>query len=57
MWGTAGEYTVLSALIGSTGRLAANALANAQASAAVIVGPGDRGILDRAERPGVADRA
>jgi predicted MFS family arabinose efflux permease len=44
-WGTAGQYTMLSALGGPSGRLAANSLANAQASAAVIAGPAIAGLL------------
>lgn len=44
-WGTAGQYTMLSALGGPAGRLAANSLASAQASAAVIVGPAIAGLL------------
>jgi predicted MFS family arabinose efflux permease len=44
-WGTAGEYTMLSALGGPDGRLAANSLATAQASAAMIVGPAIAGVL------------
>jgi hypothetical protein len=44
-WGTAGEYTMLSALGGPDGRLAANSFASAQASAAVIVGPAIAGLL------------
>jgi predicted MFS family arabinose efflux permease len=44
-WGTAGEYTMLSALGGPAGRLAANSLATAQASAAVILGPAIAGVL------------
>jgi MFS family permease len=44
-WGNAGEYTMLSELGGPHGRLAANSLASAQASAAVIVGPALAGLL------------
>ena len=44
-WGTAGEYTMLSALGGPAGRLAANSLATAQASAAMILGPAIAGVL------------
>ena len=44
-WATAGQYTMLSALCGPGGRLAANSFANAQASAAVIVGPAVAGLL------------
>jgi predicted MFS family arabinose efflux permease len=44
-WGNAGEYTMLAELGGADGRLAANALANAQVSFAVIVGPALAGIL------------
>ncbi len=44
-WGNAGEYTMLAELGGVDGRLAANALANAQVSFAVIVGPALAGLL------------
>lgn len=44
-WGLAGQYTMLSDVGGAEGRLAANSLAGAQASAAVIVGPAIAGIL------------
>jgi predicted MFS family arabinose efflux permease len=44
-WGNAGEYTMLAELGGPDGRLAANALANAQVSLAVIVGPALAGLL------------
>jgi len=44
-WGTAGQYTMLSALGGPAGRLAANSLASAQTSAAMIVGPAIAGLL------------
>lgn len=44
-WGTAGQYTMLSELGGAEGRLAANALANAQVSFATIVGPLVAGVL------------
>jgi predicted MFS family arabinose efflux permease len=44
-WGSAGEYTVLAQLAGSAGRLAANALAGAQTSLAVIIGPSLAGLL------------
>jgi hypothetical protein len=44
-WGNAGQYTLLSALGGPGGRLAANSLASAQASLAVIAGPAVAGLL------------
>ncbi len=44
-WGNAGEYTMLSELGGPEGRLAANSLAGAQVSFAVIVGPSLAGLL------------
>jgi predicted MFS family arabinose efflux permease len=44
-WGNAGEYTMLSELGGPDGRLAANSLATAQLSFAVIVGPSIAGVL------------
>jgi MFS family permease len=44
-WGTAGEYTMLSALAGPDGRLAVNSLASAQVSFATIVGPAAAGAL------------
>src|ERR1700738_2979894 len=44
-WGNAGEYTMLAELGGPDGRLAANALANAQVSLAVIIGPALAGLL------------
>jgi len=44
-WGDAGEYTMLSELGGPDGQLAANSLASAQVSAAVIVGPALAGLL------------
>jgi predicted MFS family arabinose efflux permease len=44
-WGNAGEYTMLAELGGPDGRLAANALANAQVSLAAIVGPALAGLL------------
>jgi predicted MFS family arabinose efflux permease len=44
-WGNAGEYAMLSELGGPDGRLAANSLASAQVSAAVIVGPALAGLL------------
>ena len=44
-WGNAGEYTMLAELGGPDGRLAANALASAQVSLAVIVGPALAGLL------------
>jgi hypothetical protein len=44
-WGNAGQYTMLSELGGPDGRLAANSLATAQVSFAVIVGPAMAGAL------------
>lgn len=44
-WGNAGKYTLLSELGGPAGRLAANSLAGAQDSLAVIVGPSLAGVL------------
>jgi predicted MFS family arabinose efflux permease len=44
-WGNAGQYTMLSELGGPEGRLAANSLATAQVSLAVIVGPVFAGLL------------
>ncbi len=44
-WGIAGEYTLLAQVGGAEGRLAANSLASAQQSAAVIVGPALAGLL------------
>jgi MFS family permease len=44
-WGNAGEYTMLAELGGPAGRLAANSLAGAQASLAVIIGPSVAGLL------------
>ncbi len=44
-WGSAGEYTLLSAIGGPARRLAANSLASAQSSTAVIVGPALAGLL------------
>ena len=44
-WGNAGEFTMLAELGGPDGRLAANALASAQVSLAVIVGPALAGLL------------
>lgn len=52
-WGTAGEYTMLSALAGPDGRLAVNSLASAQVSFATIVGPVAAGILLFVLSPGV----
>jgi MFS family permease len=43
-WGNAGQYTLLSELGGSAGRLAVNSLASAQVSFAVIVGPALAGL-------------
>lgn len=51
-WGNAGEYTMLSELGGSHGRLAVNSLASAQVSFAVIVGPAVAGILIAGIGPG-----
>jgi MFS family permease len=44
-WGNAGVYTMLAELAGSAGQLAANALASAQTSFAVIIGPASAGLL------------
>lgn len=44
-WGNAGKYTLLAELGGPSGRLAANSLASAQDSLAVIVGPSLAGLL------------
>jgi MFS family permease len=44
-WGSAGEYTILADLAGPAGRLAANSLAGAQTSLAVIIGPSLAGLL------------
>ena len=44
-WGNAGEYTMLSGLAGSEGRLSANSLYSAQVSVAVILGPSLAGLL------------
>lgn len=44
-WGNAGAYTMLSELGGKGARLAANSLASAQVSAAVIIGPSLAGLL------------
>jgi MFS family permease len=51
-WGTAGEYTMLAQLAGPAGRLAANSLAGAQTSLAVIVGPSVAGLLLTQVDPG-----
>jgi MFS family permease len=51
-WGNAGEYTMLSELGGPDGRLAANSLAAAQVSIAVIVGPSLAGLLLAGISPG-----
>jgi hypothetical protein len=51
-WGTAGEYTMLSALAGADGRFAANSLASAQASFAYIFGPLVAGLLLAFYSPG-----
>ncbi len=45
VWGNAGQYTMLSALGGPGGRLAANSLASAQASASIVIGPALAGLL------------
>jgi MFS family permease len=52
-WGTAGQYTMLSEVGGPQGRLAANALANAQVSFATIVGPLLAGLLLAWVSPGL----
>jgi predicted MFS family arabinose efflux permease len=44
-WGNAGQYTLLSELGGTEGRLAANSLYTAQMSLAVIAGPALAGLL------------
>ena len=44
-WGTAGQYTMLSELAGTAGRMAINSLASAQVSFATIVGPLLAGLL------------
>jgi predicted MFS family arabinose efflux permease len=51
-WGNAGQYTMLSELGGPDGRLAANSLATAQVSFAVIVGPALAGPLIAGVGPG-----
>jgi predicted MFS family arabinose efflux permease len=51
-WGIAGQYTMLSELGGSDGRLAVNSLASAQVSFAVIVGPALAGPLIAGIGPG-----
>ena len=51
-WGTAGEYTMLAELAGPDGRLAANSLAAAQTSLAVIIGPSMAGLLLTRLEPG-----
>ena len=51
-WGRAGEYTMLSELAGPAGRLAANSLAGAQVSLAVIIGPSVAGLLLTLVDPG-----
>ena len=51
-WGTAGEYTMLSALAGPAGRFAVNSLASAQASFAFIIGPVVAGVLLASISPG-----
>jgi MFS family permease len=44
-WGTAGQYTMLSELAGTEGRMAINSLASSQVSFATIVGPLLAGLL------------
>jgi len=44
-WGTSAEYTLLSVLGGPAQRLAANSLASAQTSSALIIGPPLAGLL------------
>jgi predicted MFS family arabinose efflux permease len=51
-WGNAGEYTMLAELGGPDGQLAANALASAQVSLAVVVGPSLAGLLLVSVGPG-----
>ena len=51
-WGNAGEYTMLSALAGPSGRFAVNSLASAQASFAFIIGPVVAGVLLATISPG-----
>jgi MFS family permease len=51
-WGTAGEYTMLSALAGPAERFAVNSLASAQASFAFIIGPVVAGVLLATVSPG-----
>ena len=51
-WGLAGEYTMLAELAGPDGRLAANSLAAAQTSLAVIIGPSIAGLLLTQVDPG-----
>lgn len=51
-WGNAGEYTMLSALAGASGRFAVNSLASAQASFAFIIGPVLAGLLLATVSPG-----
>ena len=51
-WGNAGEYTMLSALAGASGRFAVNSLASAQASFAFIIGPVVAGVLLATISPG-----
>jgi len=51
-WGNAGEYTMLSALAGTSGRFAVNSLASAQASFAFIIGPVLAGVLLAIVSPG-----
>jgi len=51
-WGSAGEYTMLSALAGENGRFAVNSLASAQTSFAFIIGPVVAGVLLVSIAPG-----
>jgi len=51
-WGLAGEYAMLAELAGPAGRLAANSLASAQTSLAVIIGPTLAGLLLTQFEPG-----
>jgi predicted MFS family arabinose efflux permease len=51
-WGNAGEYTLLSALAGDSGRFAVNSLASAQQSFAFILGPALAGLLLLSISPG-----
>jgi hypothetical protein len=51
-WGSAGEYTMLSALAGASARFAVNSLASAQTSFAFIAGPVLAGVLLTSFDPG-----